>query len=83
MLAKKLDIPIKLIERPTACVTRRWAGWNETALTESVRAQNQLLLAERIPPVGCTLCWAPYLLEPILHFLARPYFKKQTINRQR
>ncbi len=35
---------------PTACVTRRWVGRDEFDLTENVRAQNQLLLAGRIPP---------------------------------
>jgi hypothetical protein len=32
--------------------TRRWAGRDDAELTENVRAQNQLLLEVRIPPVG-------------------------------
>jgi hypothetical protein len=44
------------MNRPTACVTRRWAERDDADLTENLRAQNQLLLTGLIPPVGCTRC---------------------------
>ena len=47
---------------PTVGVTRMWAGRDEADLTENLRAQNQLLVTGRIPPVGCTRGWVALAL---------------------
>jgi hypothetical protein len=44
--------------RPTACVTRWWVGRANTILPESTSSHANCLKTRRLPPVGCTLCWA-------------------------
>jgi len=42
----------------TACVTRGWAGRDHAALMEPTSSHANCLKTRRLPPVGCTLCWA-------------------------
>ena len=46
------------LRRPTACVTRWWAGRDNAILTEPTSSHGNCLKTRRLPPVGCTLCWA-------------------------
>jgi hypothetical protein len=46
------------VERPTAGVTRWWAGRDNAVLPEPALSQVTCLKTRRLPPVGCTLCWA-------------------------
>src|SRR5512145_1899010 len=50
--------PIESIARLTACVTRGWAGRDNADLTEPTPSHAKCLKTRRLPPVGCTLCWA-------------------------
>ncbi len=43
---------------PTACVTRWWAGRGNATLTEPTPSHANGSKTRRLPPVGCTLCWA-------------------------
>src|SRR5688572_28941717 len=47
--------------RPTAGVTRWWAGQENATLTEPTPSHETCLKTRRLPPVGCTLCWAAFL----------------------
>jgi len=47
-----------LAGRPTVCVTRGWAGLGGATLMESALSRTNCLKTRRLPPVGCTLCWA-------------------------
>jgi len=47
----------------------RWGGDGEAVQPEKGSGVEKSLKTVRIPSVGCTLCWAPYLLELIRHFL--------------
>src|SRR5687768_6235491 len=42
----------------TACVTRWWAGRDNAGLPETTSRHANCLKTRRVPPVGCTLCWA-------------------------
>ena len=42
--------------KPTVCVTRGWAGQENTILTEPTPSHANGLKTRRVPPVGCTLC---------------------------
>jgi len=42
----------------TVCVTRWWAGRGNATLTELTSSRENCLKTRRLPPVGCTLCWA-------------------------
>src|SRR6266498_4015159 len=44
--------------RLTACVTRWWVGRDNAILTEPTPSHENCLKTRRLPPVGCTLCWA-------------------------
>src|SRR6266542_2741496 len=46
---------------PTAGVTRWWAGRDNATLPEPTSSHANYLKTRRLPPVGCTLCWADYL----------------------
>ena len=56
------------IERLTVCVTRWWAGGNNAILTEPTSSQENCLKTRRLPPVGCTLCWAHFAGLSLLSF---------------
>ncbi len=43
---------------PTVCVTRWWVGRDHAILTEPTSSHTNCLKTRRLPPVGCTLCWA-------------------------
>jgi len=43
-------------KRPTAGVTRWWAGRDNATLTEPTSSHTNCLKTRRLPPVGCTLC---------------------------
>jgi len=43
---------------PTVCVTRWWAGRDNAILSEPTPSHTKCLKTRRLPPVGCTLCWA-------------------------
>jgi len=45
---------------PTACVTRGWAGRDNATLPEPAPSHANCLKTRRLPPVGCTLCWAQF-----------------------
>ena len=45
-------------DSPTFCVTRWWAGRENAALPEPASSHRKCLKTRRLPPVGCTLCWA-------------------------
>jgi hypothetical protein len=47
-----------LTKRLTVCVTRWWAGRGNAILTETTSSRANCLKTRRLPPVGCTLCWA-------------------------
>jgi hypothetical protein len=49
--------------RPTAGVTRWWAGRDNATLTEPTPSHANCLKTRRLPPVGCTLCWAAFSLR--------------------
>src|SRR5215207_1819139 len=44
--------------RLTAGVTRWWAGRDSAILPEPTSSRANCLKTWRLPPVGCTLCWA-------------------------
>ena len=44
--------------RPTVCVTRWWVGRDNATLTEPTSSHAKCLKTRKLPPVGCTLCWA-------------------------
>jgi short subunit dehydrogenase len=46
------------IVRQTVSVTRWWAGRDHAALPEPTSSRANRLKTRRLPPVGCTLCWA-------------------------
>jgi hypothetical protein len=48
-------------KRLTVCVTCGWAGRDNAALLEPTSSQTNGLKTRRLPPVGCTLCWAAWL----------------------
>jgi hypothetical protein len=48
--------PTATLQRPTACVTRGWAGRDNAILTEPTSSHANCLKTRRLPPVGCTLC---------------------------
>ena len=58
--------------RPTACVTGKWAGRDNAALTELTSSHANCLKTRRLPPVGCTLCWAHFLNADFLDWSQRP-----------
>src|SRR5512138_3184425 len=43
---------------PTVCVTCGWAGRGNATLPEPTPSHANCLKTRRLPPVGCTLCWA-------------------------
>src|SRR5919109_967424 len=43
---------------PTVCVTRWWAGRDKAIFSESTSSHVNCLKTRRLPPVGCTPCWA-------------------------
>ncbi len=67
------SITHNLIQRkdccPTAGVTRWWVGGDNAILSERTPSHSNCLKTRRVPPVGCTLCWAttslpePWLLK--------------------
>ncbi len=61
VLAPK-SLPI-LAKHPTACVTRWWAGRENATLPEPTPSHTNCLKTRRLPPVGCTLCWAVFMVE--------------------
>src|SRR6266508_1163262 len=42
----------------TVSVTRWWAGRDNATLTEPTSSHANCSKTRRLPPVGCTLCWA-------------------------
>jgi len=63
------------VKRPTAGVTRWWVGRDNAALAEPTSSHANCLKTRRLPPVGCTLCWAG--CEEMRH----AYYKKYTHRR--
>ena len=57
----------------TVCVTSRWAGRDESNLTENVRTQDQLLLARRIPPVEFVAGLQFNFIQSFLDFLSNAH----------
>src|SRR5512147_1692323 len=43
---------------PTVCVTCGWVGRDDAILPEPTSSHATCLKTRRLPPVGCTLCWA-------------------------
>src|SRR6185503_7142637 len=56
------------VKRPTVCVTRWWAGRDNAILPESASSRVKCLKTRRLPPVGCTLCWAGVIEVLLLCF---------------
>ncbi|HEY9824506.1 MAG TPA: hypothetical protein V6D19_03600, partial [Stenomitos sp.] len=54
---------------PTVCVTRWWAGRDKAILPEPTPSYEKCLKTRRLPPVGCTLCWAHLNLNELLVLL--------------
>src|SRR5215210_4810182 len=53
--------------RPTARVTRWWAGRDDAILAGTTPSHANCLKTRRLPPVGCTHCWATLRLRiPLL-----------------
>jgi hypothetical protein len=52
----------------TVCVTRWWAGRENAILPEPASSYEQRLKTRRLPPVGCTLCWAAFLEDLFILF---------------
>ena len=52
----------------TAGVTRWWVGRGNAALTEPTSSHAKRLKTRRLPPVGCTLCWAVLGFQPTILF---------------
>jgi hypothetical protein len=46
----------------TVCVTRGWVGQGSAILPELTLSHENSLKSQRLPPVGCTLCWAGPLM---------------------
>src|SRR5512139_2056441 len=46
--------------RITVSVTRGWAGRGNAALPEPTSSHANCSKTRRLPPVGCTLCWADF-----------------------
>ena len=65
----RIDVPPLLFHhkcRPTVCVTRRWAGRDNATLMEPASSHANCSKTRRLPPVGCTLCWAGLGCERLL-----------------
>src|SRR3990172_10651272 len=45
----------------TVCVTRWWVGRENASLAEPTSSHETCLKTRRLPPVGCTLCWAAFI----------------------
>ena len=58
--------PENVFVRLTACVTRWWARRENAILTEPASSHENCLKTRRLPPVGCTLCWAAFFEETCL-----------------
>src|SRR6266545_7527305 len=60
--SKQLILPKTLMSenpcRLTVSVTRWWAGRDNVTLPEPTSSHVKCLKTRRLPPVGCTLCWA-------------------------
>src|SRR5512145_3085916 len=49
--------------RLTGCVTRGWVGRDNAALPEPASSHGNCSKTRRLPPVGCTLCWALFAFQ--------------------
>src|SRR5688572_9117150 len=49
------------LSSPTVGVTRWWVGRDTASLTEPASSYTNCLKTRRLPPVGCTLCWAAFV----------------------
>src|SRR5687768_15583595 len=45
-------------QRPTSCVSRKWAGRDNATLTDPASSRENCLKTRRIPAVQCALCYA-------------------------
>ena len=59
---KKAGIDLEFV-RLTAGVTLWWAGRGNVVLTEPAPSHANCPKTRRLPPVGCTLCWAALVQE--------------------
>ena len=48
-------------KRPTASVTRGWAGRDNAILTEPAPSHTNCLKMRCVPTIICTLCWADFV----------------------
>src|SRR5687768_15057405 len=49
------------LSSPTVGVTRWWVGRDNATLPEPASSYTKCLKTRRLPPVGCTLCWAAFV----------------------
>ena len=57
---------VLLLGYPTVCVTRVWAGVDKVWDVEKAQSQKNACKSRRLPHVGCTLCWARFIVPDSL-----------------
>ncbi len=58
ILSSYCAFQLSAMARPTVCVTCGWAGRGDAVLPEPTLSRGNSLKTRRVPPVGCTPCWA-------------------------
>ena len=72
-LGRHITVHHIFLNCPTARVTRWWVGRDNATLTEPTSSHPKCLKTRRLPPVGCTLCWAFFVAQFNLSILISSY----------